>query len=80
MHLQAPRRLRDVAVALLEDALDVLPAHPVGRHGIGRRRRQSALAADQGALDRIGIDTGAFASGTLTCLMLQGEEWSFLQT
>ncbi|MBV8653616.1 MAG: serine/threonine protein phosphatase [Alphaproteobacteria bacterium] len=30
--------------------------------------------------NRIGIDTGAFASGTLTCLMLQGEEWSFLQT
>jgi serine/threonine protein phosphatase 1 len=30
--------------------------------------------------NRIGIDTGAFASGILTCLMLQGEEWSFLQT
>jgi diadenosine tetraphosphatase ApaH/serine/threonine PP2A family protein phosphatase len=30
--------------------------------------------------NRIGIDTGAFASGTLTCLILQGEEWSFLQT
>ena len=30
--------------------------------------------------NRIGIDTGAFASGILTCLILQGEEWSFLQT
>lgn len=30
--------------------------------------------------NRIGIDTGAFASGTLTCLVLQGETWSFLQT
>lgn len=30
--------------------------------------------------NRIGIDTGAFASGRLTCLMLEGEEWSFLQT
>ena len=30
--------------------------------------------------NRIGIDTGAFASSLLTCLILQGEEWSFLQT
>jgi serine/threonine protein phosphatase 1 len=30
--------------------------------------------------NRIGIDTGAFASGTLTCLVLEGAEWSFLQT
>jgi serine/threonine protein phosphatase 1 len=30
--------------------------------------------------NRIGIDTGAFASGTLTCLVLQGDSWSFLQT
>jgi len=30
--------------------------------------------------NRIGIDTGAFASGTLTALVLEGAEWSFLQT
>jgi serine/threonine protein phosphatase 1 len=30
--------------------------------------------------NRIGIDTGAFASGKLTCLVLDGETWSFLQT
>jgi serine/threonine protein phosphatase 1 len=30
--------------------------------------------------NRIGIDTGAFASGRLTCLVLQGEAWSFLHT
>ena len=30
--------------------------------------------------NRIGIDTGAFASGRLTCLVLDGENWSFLQT
>jgi serine/threonine protein phosphatase 1 len=30
--------------------------------------------------NRIGIDTGAFASGTLTCLVLHGEEVGFLQT
>jgi serine/threonine protein phosphatase 1 len=30
--------------------------------------------------NRIGIDTGAFASGTLTCLVLAGTELAFLQT
>lgn len=30
--------------------------------------------------NRIGIDTGAFASGILTCLVLADEQWSFLQT
>jgi serine/threonine protein phosphatase 1 len=30
--------------------------------------------------NRIGIDTGAFATGLLTCLVLEGAEWSFLQT
>lgn len=30
--------------------------------------------------NRIGIDTGAFASGHLTCLVLDGAEQSFLQT
>ncbi len=30
--------------------------------------------------NRIGIDTGAFASGVLTCLVLDGSERSFLQT
>jgi len=30
--------------------------------------------------NRIGIDTGAFASGTLTCLVLADDQWSFLQT
>jgi serine/threonine protein phosphatase 1 len=30
--------------------------------------------------NRIGIDTGAYESGVLTCLVLDGEERSFLQT
>lgn len=34
VHLQPSRRLRDVAVALFEDPLDVLPAHPVGCRSI----------------------------------------------
>jgi serine/threonine protein phosphatase 1 len=30
--------------------------------------------------NRIGIDTGAFASGRLTALVLEGTSWSFIQT
>ena len=30
--------------------------------------------------NRIGVDTGAFASGRLTCLVLEGTDWSFIQT
>jgi len=30
--------------------------------------------------NRIGIDTGAYASGTLTALVLEGNEWRLLQT
>jgi serine/threonine protein phosphatase 1 len=30
--------------------------------------------------NRIGIDTGAFMSDRLTCLAIEGTEWSFLQT
>jgi serine/threonine protein phosphatase 1 len=30
--------------------------------------------------NRIGIDTGAFMTGCLTCLVLEGDRWSFLQT
>src|SRR5260221_8144680 len=35
VHFEAAGGLRDVAVALLENALDMLPAHAVGRHRIG---------------------------------------------
>src|SRR2546423_3717148 len=38
VHVETPRGLRDVAVAQLVDALDVLPAHAIGRHGIFGRR------------------------------------------
>jgi serine/threonine protein phosphatase 1 len=30
--------------------------------------------------NRIGIDTGAYASGNLTCLVLQGEDRRFIST
>jgi serine/threonine protein phosphatase 1 len=30
--------------------------------------------------NRIGIDTGAYASGTLTALVLEGDEWRLMQT
>src|ERR671912_2745769 len=55
MHVETARRLRDVAVALLEDALDVLPAHAVGRHRILRRRRHVMAARAQSRLDGVGI-------------------------
>src|SRR3977135_4437215 len=55
VHVETARRLRDVAVALLEHALDVLPAHAVGRHRIAGRRRQLAAVRRQRLLDGIGI-------------------------
>src|SRR5260370_39600464 len=35
VHLEAARRLPDVAVAFVENALDMLPAHAGGRHRVG---------------------------------------------
>src|SRR5882724_5140406 len=55
MHVETARRLRHVAVALFEDALDVLPAHAVGRHRIAGRRRQLAAVRGQRLLDGVGI-------------------------
>src|SRR5829696_2243098 len=69
MHVEAARRLRDVAVALLEDALDVLPAHAVGRHRVAGRRRQLAAVRGQRLLDGVGVGrlgeivNGAFLHG-----------------
>src|SRR6266436_4660901 len=37
MHVQPTCRFRNVAVAHLIDALDVLPAHAIGRHWIVRQ-------------------------------------------
>jgi serine/threonine protein phosphatase 1 len=37
-------------------------------------------AAPETRRNRIGIDTGAYRSGILTCLVLEGEERAFLQT
>src|SRR5579859_3504207 len=55
MHLEAPRGLGNVALAQFEDALDMLPAHPVGRHRVFRRLRRLALERQQRALDRVGV-------------------------
>src|SRR3954454_7189011 len=55
MHVETARRLRNVAVALLEDALDVLPAHAVGRHRVAGRRRQLAAMRGQRLLDGVGV-------------------------
>src|SRR5258708_29024531 len=55
MHVETARRLRDIAVALFEDALDVLPAHAVGRHRVAGRRRQLAAMRCQRLLDGVGV-------------------------
>src|SRR6266851_1639539 len=55
VHLEAAGGLRNVALALLEDALDMLPAHAVGRHRVGGRRRQRIVAGEQGMLDGVGV-------------------------
>src|SRR5207245_9832879 len=44
VHFEAAGGFRDVAIAQLEDPLDVLPAHPIGRHRVlGRLRRRGFL-------------------------------------
>ena len=47
MHVEAARGLGDVAAAEFVDALDVLPAHPIGRHRIFRRLGLAALEREQ---------------------------------
>ena len=47
--------LGHIAVALLVDPLDMLPAHPVGRHGPLRRRRQRVFVAQQRGRHLVGI-------------------------
>jgi hypothetical protein len=47
VHVQPPRGFGHVAVALLVDALDVLPPHPVGRHRVLGRRRQRVAGAPE---------------------------------
>ncbi len=55
MHVQPPRRFRDVVVAELEHPLDVLPSDPVGGHRIVRRRRRLARLGQQGADHIVGV-------------------------
>ena len=55
MHAQATGGLGDVAVALLVDALDVLPPDPVGGHRKLGRGRQQAVAGQQRRFDDIGV-------------------------
>src|SRR5262245_66192548 len=55
MHVEPPRRLRDIAVAKLIDALNVLPAHPVGRHRILRWRCLGISRCDQRLIDIVGV-------------------------
>jgi Uncharacterized protein conserved in bacteria len=55
MHVQPPRRFRDVAVAHFVDALDVLPAHAIRRHRIVRQFGLLGAAREQGRDDIVGV-------------------------
>jgi hypothetical protein len=48
MHAQPARGFRDIAVALFIDALDMLPAHAIGRHRVFGRRGQGPSAGPAG--------------------------------
>ena len=55
MHIEAAGRFRNIAVAQLVNALDVLPPHAVGRHwSFGRRRFGPATGKERG-LDGVRI-------------------------
>ena len=65
MHAQAARGLRDIVVAQLVDALDMLPADAISRHRVFRRRRQIAPTGQQRGSDIVGIrGFGEIVSGT----------------
>ena len=51
MHVEPPRRLRDVAVALCVNPLNMFPAYPVRRHRTFGRRRQSLAFCHQRSYD-----------------------------
>ncbi|CCC96996.1 protein of unknown function [Azospirillum baldaniorum] len=55
VHLQPAGGFGDVAVALLEHALDVLPPHAVGGHRVFRRGGQRAAVGQQGGFHGVGV-------------------------
>lgn len=68
---QAPRDCMWIRRRFLDSALD---------HGAVIVHGHSISAQPEVRRNRIGIDTGAYKSGVLTCLVLDGAERSFLQT
>ena len=56
MHVEPARGFRDIAAAQFVDALDVLPAHAVGRHRIFRRLDLGVVLRQQRGDDVIGVD------------------------
>jgi two-component system sensor histidine kinase RegB len=55
MHVQSAGGFGDITAAQGVDALDMLPAHAVGRHRVFRRRRGVVLDRQQGLDDVVGI-------------------------
>ena len=56
MHVEPARGLRNVAAAQFVDALDVLPAHAVGRHRIFRRLDLVVVVRQQSRRHVVGVD------------------------
>jgi hypothetical protein len=55
VYVEPARGLGDVAAAQLVDALDVLPAHPIGRHRVLRRIGLAAVGREQRIDDVVGV-------------------------
>ncbi len=55
MHVEAASGFRDVAVAKLIDALNMLPTHAVRRHGVLGRIGLVAFLGEKSRLDRVGV-------------------------
>ena len=55
MHVEPSRGLRNVAVAHLVDALDVFPAHAVGRHRVVRQLGFLGAACQQRGDEVVGV-------------------------
>src|SRR5215831_2097134 len=55
VHVEAARSLGNVAAAQLVDALDVFPAHTIGRHWMLGRRRLAPVDGEQRIDDVVGI-------------------------
>ena len=64
-----------------EDLLWIRDAFLKSRRTLGKTVVHGHTPTDEPVVrrNRIGIDTGAFATGTLSCLVLERDQWRFIQ-